>query len=210
MGYIYILHNVLFGDNMYKIGFTQDLYARMSQYNTSFPINCEYVYTKEVSNNEMRMYEKDVHTKLKEFRIENKEFFNITLDNAIECIESFSCSLSIVNNESNETNITCKYCSKLFKSNWNLKNHLKTCKMQTDQVRLLELELGFDTILDVCINQCRFCKFQFNMICSYQRHMRSGCKDKEEYREQLEEMLKEKNAPKNVYNMYIENMNIKL
>ena len=82
--------------------------------------------------------------------------------------------------------------------------------MQTDQVRLLEIELGINNTLDVCMNKCRFCNFQFNMICSYQRHMRAGCKGKEGYKEQLEEMLKEKNAPKNVYNMYIENVNINL
>ena len=38
--------------------------------------------------------------------------------------------------------------------------------------------------------------------------MRAGCKDKEEYKEQLEEMIKEKNAPKIVYNVYIKKANI--
>ena len=89
MGYIYIMTNPLFGNNVYKIGMTKDLKGRIQAFHTCLPTDTEYVYTKEVNNTLLRKFEQEIHLQLQEYRIRpNKEFFNIELNSAIDIIEN--------------------------------------------------------------------------------------------------------------------------
>lgn len=87
------------------------------------------------------------------------------------------------------TEFQCKFCSKNFKRAWNLKEHLdkNKCKTKNDNVRIYEVELGIEP--ECKENTCRFCNFSFSLIKNYQRHMRAGCKAKEEYEQQLEKRV---------------------
>lgn len=87
------------------------------------------------------------------------------------------------------SNYQCKYCNKYFKRSWNLKEHLEKnkCKIKNDNVRIYEVELGINP--EYIKNKCRFCNYTFPLIKNYQRHMRAGCKHKEEYEIQLEKRV---------------------
>jgi hypothetical protein len=131
------------------------------------------------------------HRCYKEFKFEcylNKHLNNKSLcresekpmRNTQNHIEEAPCCMK----KASDCSIECKFCKQPFKSNWNLKNHAKSCKKQFDHIAIYELELGIEPIEEP--QTCRFCKFKFNMMCSYQRHMRSGCKEKDNYEKELE------------------------
>jgi len=60
----------------------------MSCYNTSYPENCEYIYSIEVLDTDLLMIEKQIHLNLDKYRINKKEFFNVDLNYAIETIKN--------------------------------------------------------------------------------------------------------------------------
>ena len=89
MGYIYIMANPLWGNNIYKIGMTKDLKGRIKSFHTYLPTDTEYVYTREINDASLRKNEQEIHLQLQDYRIQyNKEFFNIELKSAIEIIEN--------------------------------------------------------------------------------------------------------------------------
>ncbi|GJD22906.1 hypothetical protein RIVM261_078620 [Rivularia sp. IAM M-261] len=87
-GYIYILSNPAFKDNLYKIGHTtKNVPARANQlYTTGVPAKFEYVYVEDVENSVE--LEKVIHKKLANFRYnKRREFFEIPIQQAISTVQ---------------------------------------------------------------------------------------------------------------------------
>lgn len=89
MGYIYVLYNKLFqfyGDNVYKIGRTNNLNNRMSSYTTSYPDKSKYMFTIEVPEQSI-LCEAIIFKTISQYRMrKNREFFQCPLDEIIQCI----------------------------------------------------------------------------------------------------------------------------
>ncbi len=89
-GYVYILYNIAFkqyGENVYKIGCTNNIEKRINSYITGYLDKSEIKYKTEKIKNYDKI-EKVVHYELKEFRIKKRrEFFNCSLDTIKEYIE---------------------------------------------------------------------------------------------------------------------------
>ena len=98
-GFVYILSAPMFsyyGDNVYKIGYTENLKRRMKQF-IAIPER-HYVYTKAVVSIDT---EQKVHALLKPFRLfENEELFDVPLDIIIESIDT-SLNVSMSNIRTN-------------------------------------------------------------------------------------------------------------
>ena len=95
-GYLYILNNICFNKDIYKLGRTKDLKSRLSTYNTGNLINSEYLFISKIFTNSCYA-ETILFFLLKKYRIkQNKEFFNITLQKAIATIQ-------VIENLSDET-----------------------------------------------------------------------------------------------------------
>jgi len=86
-GFVYALSAPMFsyyGDNVYKIGYTENLNRRLKQFN-AIP-ECQYVYTKKVVSIDT---EKKVHALLQPFRLfDNKELFDVPLSIITESIDT--------------------------------------------------------------------------------------------------------------------------
>ena len=83
----------------------------------------------------------------------------------------------------------CKFCMKLFTRTSSCKKHIKTCKFQYDEIRLLEIKCHKKTT-DIAANECRYCNKTFSRVTHATRHMKT-CKFKAEYKLKLqkEQML---------------------
>jgi len=89
-GYIYVMHNEQFGENVYKIGCSKNPNVRIKDFRTSYinPPILKYLSNKVYNKLET---EKIVFEKLKNYRIKNnREFFNIELKEIINIIESLT------------------------------------------------------------------------------------------------------------------------
>ena len=79
-GYIYILKNEMYnyyGDDVFKIGRTQNISIRMKSYKTCYIEPCEIKYISPRVNHQV-LAEYKVFTKLNKYRIkQNREFFKI-------------------------------------------------------------------------------------------------------------------------------------
>ena len=77
-GCIYILYNEVYnyyGDNVYKIGKTKDIYKRLSAYTTSYIKPCEIKFIS-LNCNDYSKAEMLIFNRLKKYRIiNNREFF---------------------------------------------------------------------------------------------------------------------------------------
>ncbi len=81
IGYVYVLHNPIYNyyGEVYKIGQTKDLNARIKSYITSYPEEPEIKYSIYCIN--YKSIEKEIHEKLKEYRINtNREYFKCSFD----------------------------------------------------------------------------------------------------------------------------------
>ena len=89
-GYLYILFNSIFkqyGNNIYKLGRTNNLNNRLKNYTTSFIDASSYLYTSRVFHSSIKA-ERILFFVLRKQRIRDKrEFFNIQLENAISTIK---------------------------------------------------------------------------------------------------------------------------
>ena len=77
---VYCLSNKYFADDVYKVGYTKDLYERMHAFNTCaipIPFQCEfYIYVDDGFTTEQT-----IHKLLKQYRINKKrEFFKVSID----------------------------------------------------------------------------------------------------------------------------------
>ncbi len=89
-GYLYILFNSIFkkyGEDIYKLGRTNNLNNRLKNYTTSFIDASSYLYTSRVFHSSIKA-ERILFFILRKQRIRDKrEFFNIQLENAISTIK---------------------------------------------------------------------------------------------------------------------------
>ncbi len=89
-GYLYILFNSIFsqyGNDVYKLGRTNNLNNRLKNYTTSFIEPSTFLYTSRVFHSSIKA-ERILFFILRKQRIrEKREFFNIQLDNAISTIK---------------------------------------------------------------------------------------------------------------------------
>jgi hypothetical protein len=95
-GYLYILYNSIFkqyGDDVYKLGRTNNLNNRLKNYTTSFIEPSSYLYTSRVFHSSIKA-ERILFFILRKDRIrEKREFFHIQLDQAISTIKQIeSCT----------------------------------------------------------------------------------------------------------------------
>ena len=97
-GYIYIIHNEmykLYGNDVYKIGKTNDIHNRINAYTTSYIKPVEIICLSEECIN-YTLAEKYIFYELREFRlVPNREFFKVPRQTLIEVLESV---VSRVNN----------------------------------------------------------------------------------------------------------------
>jgi hypothetical protein len=87
-GYIYILSNPAFKENLLKIGYTtNNAPTRAKQlYTTGVPAKYKIVYTEDVDN--PKEIETKIHRKLADFRYnEDREFFNLPIREAISKVQ---------------------------------------------------------------------------------------------------------------------------
>jgi len=101
-GYVYVLFNNAFkqyGENVYKIGCTNNIEKRINSYVTGYLDKSEIKYKTEKIKHYDKV-EKVIHHELKEFRIKKRrEFFNCSLEVIKECIEKvINYSEEILNN----------------------------------------------------------------------------------------------------------------
>ena len=88
-GYIYIIYNEMYnfyGDNVYKIGKSYDIYKRISGYTTSYIKPVEIIFLSEECIN-YTLAEGYIFNKLNEFRlVNNREFFKAPKQTIIDII----------------------------------------------------------------------------------------------------------------------------
>ena len=88
-GFIYVIQKDIFiyGNNVYKVGKTQDLTTRTRQYKTYYLKPSELRYGSQLCINS-QLAERLVFMKIQDYRIKpNREFFNVELSKAIEIID---------------------------------------------------------------------------------------------------------------------------
>jgi hypothetical protein len=89
-GYIYVLHNDMFGPNVYKIGCSANPERRLKDYSTAYVNPCSLKYVSKLFDYKYNA-EKKIFKLIDKYRIRsNREFFNLELDeliNNIQCIE---------------------------------------------------------------------------------------------------------------------------
>jgi len=100
-GYLYILFNSIFkqyGENVYKLGRTNNLNNRLKNYTTSFIDPSSYLYTSRVFHSSIKA-ERILFFILRKQRIRDKrEFFHIQLENAISTIKKIEgCTETQIN-----------------------------------------------------------------------------------------------------------------
>ena len=100
-GYLYILFNSIFkqyGENVYKLGRTNNLNNRLKNYTTSFIDPSSYLYTSRVFHSSVKA-ERILFFILRKQRIRDKrEFFHIQLENAISTIKKIEgCTETQIN-----------------------------------------------------------------------------------------------------------------
>ena len=190
MGYIYVIHHSSFGENIYKIGRTENLKNRISQYNTGTPTEYAYKYTKFVGirYNSITI-EKAVHDILKKYRISKKEFFKINIETIINTIEDICLQLNcgeivdIDNVDVELDKIKNVECDTLYLETLQHRHQNKKilCKMNQNvqnelNNRVNDLE---DNVEQFQEKQCEFCNVMFSTTGSLYRHLKEGyCKSR--------------------------------
>lgn len=90
MGYVYVMRNEYFKDDVLKIGKTNELPDKRAEelYSTGVPFPFKTIFIKDTDKyNELELF---LHDKLKEKRINpNREFFSTTLKEIISLIDEF-------------------------------------------------------------------------------------------------------------------------
>jgi len=84
--------------------------------------------------------------------------------------------------------IQCLLCNKKFNSPKNLRQHIKVCKNQNDNIATYERELGMKP-QETDKFQCRFCFTTYKKQPSYSRHMNARCKERYKYELELQEKI---------------------
>lgn len=79
MSYIYIIGS---NSSPYKIGFSKEPQKRLKSLQTGHPFKLSLLYTKEVSDQEVKNIEKQIHRVIG-YKKSNGEWFNISLEEAI-------------------------------------------------------------------------------------------------------------------------------
>ena len=111
-GYLYILYNSVFkeyGDNIYKLGRTNNLDNRMKSYTTSYIEPSKFLYTTKEFNDCIQA-ERILFFLLRQHRIrEKREFFKCKLEDIIEVIKKIEdCTVNQINKIYNK--IVSKIC----------------------------------------------------------------------------------------------------
>lgn len=92
-GYIYVLHNATFeswGDNIYKIGCSNDPERRLKDFATSYLSESSLVYKSKLFNNKLKA-EQELFKLIDNYRSSSKrEFFDIPLDTLVSYIENIN------------------------------------------------------------------------------------------------------------------------
>lgn len=89
-GYLYILFNSIFkqyGEDIYKLGRTNNLNNRLKNYTTSFIDASSYLYTSRVFHSSIKAERILFFVLRKQCIRDKREFFNIQLENAISTIK---------------------------------------------------------------------------------------------------------------------------
>ena len=87
-GYIYVMYNTSFGENVYKIGCSKNPKNRLLDYTTSYLDQSIIKYTSFKFYNKF-IAEKHIFELLKDYRIKpNREFFNLPLNEIIDKINT--------------------------------------------------------------------------------------------------------------------------
>lgn len=134
-GFLYCMWNKMFlsyGENVYKLGRTSCLSARLNSYATSYIEPCEFKY----STN--RVFENSCHAErllfflLRRFRIKkNREFFNIDIDTIIETIKKIE-TMSDEKIEKMYKSIINNYCNERILENIEDDTHYLECMVSPD------------------------------------------------------------------------------
>jgi hypothetical protein len=90
--FIYVMHNPMYlhyGCNVYKVGYSENVDRRVTDYATGYVEESEIVYSKQVASRDCEM---QVHKLMDSYRINSsREFFNCPLDRIIQFIETLPC-----------------------------------------------------------------------------------------------------------------------
>ena len=107
-GYIYIVYNEVYqhyGDNVFKLGKSKDVIARLKGYITSYVKPVELKFVSKLCKDCARA-EKTIFTRLDNYRIvNNREFFKIDKDFAIDIIEQVIDEINGNDYQQNESKI---------------------------------------------------------------------------------------------------------
>ena len=127
--YVYIMSNACYDDDVFKIGWTsRHPFHRISQLNTGAPT--PFIVELVIVTLEGCKLEKQIHTHLKQYRMEtNREFFKISKDTLREIItnELNLVLTPITELDDDDLKKKCKYCNKVYTTragNW---YHEKKC-----------------------------------------------------------------------------------
>ena len=127
--YVYIMSNASYDDDVFKIGWTsRHPLHRISQLNTGAPT--PFIVELVIVTLEGCKLEKQIHTHLKQYRMEtNREFFKISKDTLREIItnELNLVLTPITELDDDDLKKKCKYCNKVYTTragNW---YHEKKC-----------------------------------------------------------------------------------
>lgn len=126
-GYIYILSNKAFINNLYKIGLTQMSVQKRAEElskSTSAPGNFLIEYTRKVQD--VSIAEKRIHLLLNEFRYsKNKEYYLVELIKIRNCIDSIAES----ENNTKYLNGEIYICNNLVSAKYSIKQSLNDMKL---------------------------------------------------------------------------------
>ena len=90
--FVYVMHNPMYlhyGCNVYKVGYSENVDRRVTDYATGYVEESEIVYSKQVASRDCEM---QLHKLMDSYRINpNREFFNCPLDRIIQFIETLPC-----------------------------------------------------------------------------------------------------------------------
>ena len=128
--YVYIMSNACYDDDVFKIGWTsRHPFHRISQLNTGAPT--PFIVELVIVTLEGCKLEKQIHTHLKQYRMEtNREFFKISKDTLREIITNeLNLVLTPITElvDDDDSKKKCKYCNKVYTTragNW---YHEKKC-----------------------------------------------------------------------------------